>query len=176
MSEKITTLNCPGCGAPVSRNQKKCDFCEREILISSFSSLYILEPTELNKYAAAYKAMAESEPLDAGINTSLGFCYLKLRVYDRAQSAFEVAISQNLNNPDAYFYAAVSLLNGGKAFLTKRAVIEKIESYVNAAITLEEKPIFHYFKSYIKYDYYNRKSYSTTPTYLEALSTARKIG
>jgi tetratricopeptide (TPR) repeat protein len=176
MGEKITTFNCPGCGAPISRSEKNCGFCDREIIISSFSSLSSLAPAELNKYAAAYKTMVESAPLDVGINTSLGFCYLKLKVYDRAQSAFEAAISQNVSNSDAYFYAAVCLLNGGKAFLAKRNVIEKIESYVNAAIALEEKPIFHYFKSYIKYDYYSRKSYSTSPTYQEALAAARESG
>ncbi len=176
MTDKISTLNCPGCGAPVSRSDKNCGFCEREIIISSFTTLSNLAPAELNKYAAAYKTMAESEPLDPGINTSLGFCYLKLRVFERAHSAFEVAISQSVGNPDAYFYTAVCLLNGGKAFLAKRPIIEKIESYINAALTLEERPIFHYFKSYIKYDYYNRKSYSTSPTYQEALATARDIG
>ena len=176
MGEKISTFNCPGCGAPVSRSEKSCAFCDREIIISRFSSLSTLAPAELNKYAAAYKTMADSDPLDAGINTSLGFCYLKLKVYDRAQSAFETAISQNVGNPDAYFYAAVCLLNGGKAFTAKRHVIDKIESYVNAAISLEEKPIFHYFKSYIKYDYYSRKSYTTSPTYQEALSAALEIG
>lgn len=176
MADKITTFNCPGCGAPASRSEKNCAFCDREIIISSFSTLSTLAPGELNKYTAAYKAIAESDPLDGEINTSLGFCYLKLKVYDRAQSAFDAAISQNISNPDAYFYAAICLLNGGKAFLAKRSIIEKAEAYVNAAITLEEKPIFYYFKAYIKYDFYSRKSYSTSPTYQEALSAAREIG
>ena len=176
MADKVNAINCPSCGAPVSRSGKICEFCNREIIVTSFSTISSLLPAELQKYSSAYKALAEKEPLDASLTMSLGFCSLKLKVYELAISSFATAIEQHVDNPEVYFYAAVALLRGKKAFLASRPVIDKAESYINAAIALEERPIFYYFLAYIKYDYYERKSYRTSPAYDELLSKSLEIG
>ena len=176
MPIKVTSINCPSCGAPVSRSDKSCEFCNREIIVTNFSSVSSLPPDELQKYTSAYKVLAERDPFDSEIRISLGFCYLKLKIYDLACASFESAIEQSVSNPDVYFYTAVSLLRGKKAFLASRQTIDKIETFVNAAIDLEERPILYYFLAYIKYDFYSRKSYRTSPTYQEAHAKALAIG
>lgn len=59
-------------------------------------------------------------------------CYLKLKMYDKALGAFEKAIEDNFDDSEIYFYAAICLLNGKKAFLNQRPTIDKILEYLNA--------------------------------------------
>ncbi len=96
-------------------------------------------------------------------------CCLKLRLYEKAFNYFDKAISFNFNNCEAYFYAAISLLDGKKAFLANRETIDKIESNIKAAIAIEPRGIFYYFWAYIKYDYFKRKFLNTKPDYNECL-------
>jgi len=67
-------------------------------------------------------------------------------------------------------------LGGKKAFLVNRDIINKIESYIHAALMIEPKGIYYYFLAYIKYDYFNRKFFNTSPTYKEALQMAHDAG
>ena len=105
-----------------------------------------------------------------------GICYLKLKIYDKAQAAFEKAIEDNFDNSEAFFYAAICLLQGKKAFLHQRPTIDKILEYINAALMIEPKGIYYYFLAYIKYDYFARKYFKTSPTYGEALAMATDAG
>ena len=56
------------------------------------------------------------------------------------------------DNSVNYFYAAICMLGGKKAFLMKRQEIEKIEKYINMALAIEPKGIYYYFLAYIKHD------------------------
>ena len=173
---QVINLSCPGCGAPVSTSQKNCEYCSRPIVITSFSSIQTMPPLELNKYASAYRKELAENPDNRELNMSIAFCYLKLKLYDKALPAFEKAIEDNFDNSETFFYTAVCLLRGQKAFVAQRADIDKIVEYVNAAIMIEPKGVYYYFLSYIKYDYFNRKYLNTTPTYQEALQTAIDAG
>ena len=123
-----------------------------------------------------YETNLQENPNNAEINNSLGMCYLKLGFYDRALAKFDKAIEQDLNNPETYLYAAVCILAGRKPFLTPRAEIDKIEQYINAALMIEERGLFRYFQAYIKYDYFKRKFFKTSPTWEECLMQARADG
>jgi tetratricopeptide (TPR) repeat protein len=130
----------------------------------------------LHKYAKAYRQALDTNPDNGDLNTSIAMCYLKLKLYDKALNAFEKAIENNFDNSETYFYAAICLLRGKKAYLTPRAAIDKIEEYINAALMIEPRGIYYYFWAYIKYDYFYRKCYNTSPTYEEVLSLARRAG
>jgi tetratricopeptide (TPR) repeat protein len=97
-------------------------------------------------------------------------------MYDKALSAFEKAIEDNFDNSEIFFYAAVCLLNGKKAFLAPRDAINKTEEYINAALMIEPRGIYHYLMAYIKYDFFERKYLNTTPNYHEALEAANDAG
>lgn len=176
MTQTIMSLTCPGCGAPTARSDKSCNFCGIEVIITSFSNLNDLPLAQLNKYATAYKGMLDALPEDSEISSSLAMCYLKLKLYDKAQPAFDAAIEKNFNNPETYFYAAVCMLKGNKAFIAQRATIDRVEAYLNAALMIEPRAVFYYFQAYIKYDYYNRKYFLTSPTYSEAHQKALAVG
>lgn len=172
MSHQIIDINCPGCGARVTIGQNECNYCFGPIVISTFRSVNTMSMPEVNKFANEYRKGLAENPDNKELNTSIAFCFLKLKLYDKALSSFEKAIVDNFDNSEVYFYAAICLLQGNKAFLLPRPVIDKIEEYINAALTIEPKGIYYYFWSYIKFDYYNRKFFNTTPTYKEVLDMA----
>lgn len=166
-------IECPGCGRPVSIGQKECS-CGRPIIISTFTSVSQIPIIELNKYARAYQKALSSNPNTPELNSSLGMCYLKLKMYDKAFPAFEKAIEENFDNPETYFYAAVSLLAGQKAFLASRQKIDKIEELINAATMIEPRGVFYLLWAYIKQDYFKRKFLKTEPDYLQMLAMAHE--
>lgn len=176
MVQQVIDLECPSCGAPVNTQHKNCTYCGRQVIISSFTSVFDMPIADINKHAAVYRKALAEHPKDSALNNSIAMCYLKLKLFDKALSAFEKAIEDNFDNSETYFYAAVCLLNGKKAFLAARSAIDKIEEYISAAISLEPKGVFYYFWAYIKYDYFSRKSYNTSPTYQEALALATTAG
>ena len=176
MSHSVIELSCPGCGARVSTGQKVCDWCHKPIVISTFNSVYSMPLPELNKYTNTYKAALVKDPDSKELNKAIALCYLKLRMFDKAIPSFEKAIEDNFDDSELYFYAAICLLRGKKAFLAARKDIDRIEEYIQAALMVEPKGIYYYFWAYIKQDYFDRKSYRTSPTYLELLDEASQVG
>lgn len=176
MSQQIVTINCPGCGAAVTTWQKECEWCHQPIIISTFNSIYSMPMPQVNKYAQTYRKALSENPDNIELNNSIAMCYLKLKLYDKALSAFELAMKENFDNSETFFYAAVCLLKGKKPFLAMRSEIDKIEEYINAALMIEPRGIYYYFLAYIKYDYFNRKFFKTSPTYQEALFMANQAG
>ncbi len=176
MSHQTIDMRCPGCGAPTTTADTICKYCFRPVVISTFNSVYEMPMPEVSKYARAYKQELNLYPDDGTLNNSVAMCYLKLKLYDKAIDAFTKAIEDNFDNWETYFYAAISLLRGKKAFLAKRTDIDKIEEYLQAANMIEPRGVCYYFLAYIKYDHFYRKSYKTSPTYQEALEMANKAG
>lgn len=176
MAHQIVELECPGCGKAITTSTQQCPQCFREIVISTFNSVSGMSPLEINKQANAYRKAMVNNPDNQTLNMSIAFCYLKLKLYDKAIPCFEKAIEDNFDNSETYFYAAIALLKGKKAFLTPRSIIDKIEEYIQAAIMIEPKGIYHYFWAYIRYDHHFRKSYRMSPNYQELLMQAKQIG
>jgi tetratricopeptide (TPR) repeat protein len=167
---------CRSCGAPADIGATKCKFCKSPVLISTFNSVYAMPAPMVGQYAATYREALQTEPGAKDLNRGLAMCYLKLKLHDKALAAFEKAMEDNFDNSETFFYAAICLLGGKKAFLAQRPVIDKIEEYVNAALMIESRGIYHCFLAYIKYDYFGRKYYNTTPTWQEALKQAHDAG
>ena len=176
MTTKIIDIKCPNCGSAVDTGQKTCKYCKQPIIISTFNSVNDMPMPMINQYANAYRQALAESPENKELNNSIAICYLKLKLYDKALSAFEKAMEDNFDNSETFFYAAICLLKGKKAFLAQRAEIDKIEEYINAALMIEPRGIYYYFWAYIKNDYFSRKFYNTTPTYQEALEMANNAG
>ena len=177
MSTQLQINKCPTCGEPFNNAQKNCESCGNPVIITTFNSVHAMPLPMVNKYANAYRQALSANPDDKTINNSLAMCYLKLKLYDRALVSFEKAMEDNFDNPETFFYAAVCLLGGKKAFLAQRPAIDKAQEYINAALMIEpSRGIFHYLLAYIKYDYFERKYYNTSPTWQEALDAALTAG
>ena len=176
MVAQAINTKCSGCGEPADIGQTKCAYCRKPVLISTFNSVHSMPMPMVNQYAAANREGLQNDPDNKDLNNSLAMCCLKLKLYDKALAAFEKAMEDNFDNPETFFYAAVCLLGGKKAFLVQRPEIDKIEEYINAALAIEPRGIFYYFLAYIKYDYFERKFFNTSPNYKEALAAANKAG
>jgi tetratricopeptide (TPR) repeat protein len=176
MATQVHDTACRSCGAAADIGQTKCRYCKQPVLISTFNSVYSMPMPMVNQYAAEYREALKNEPNAKDLNNSVAMCYLKLKMHDKALEAFENAMADNFDNSETFFYAAVCKLKGQKAFLAPREAIDKIQEYINAAIMIEPKGIYHYLLAYIKYDYFSRKSYNTSPTYQEALANAKGAG
>jgi tetratricopeptide (TPR) repeat protein len=131
MATKIVDIKCPNCGASVDTGQKTCKFCKQPVIISTFNSVYEMPMPTLNQYANAYRQALSESPEDKNLNNSIAMCYLKLKLYDKAFASFEKAMVDNFDNSETFFYAAICLLGGKKAFLAQRPAIDKIEEYGN---------------------------------------------
>lgn len=171
----VQRLTCPACGFNVSMGDSECP-AGHPIHITNFSSVYDMPAPMVNKYANTYRKDLAGDPDNKELNHSLGICFLKLKIYDKALLAFEKAMEDNFDNSESFFYAAVCVLKGRKAFLCMRPEIDKIEEYINAAIMIEPRGIYYYLLAYIKYDYFARKCFRTSPTYQEALRSASEYG
>ena len=172
----VIEIKCPGCGARLQIDQKECEFCHAPVIISTMSAAFSLSAQNLSKYQKSYEDDLKENPDNAELNNSLAFCYLKLGFYDKALEKFDKAIEQDLNNSETYLYTAVCVLAGRKPFLTPRPEIDKIEKYINAALMIEEKGLYRYFQAYIKYDYFKRKFFKTSPAWEECLAQAKADG
>jgi tetratricopeptide (TPR) repeat protein len=166
-------VKCPGCGAPQAPENTTCKFCKQPVIISSFTSVADMPAPMLNKYVRGYTEALKDDPNQSKVQFSIGMCYLKLKIYDKARESFERAFEENFDDSEAYFYAAVCVLGGKKAFLCMRPQIDKIEEYIGAALSIEPKGIYYYLWAYIRYDYYSRKSFRISPNYIEVLEMAK---
>ena len=176
MSAEVITLKCGGCGNPVSTGQKVCEYCGGPITISTFNSVASMPLPKLNKYVRNYEEVLKEHPENTDVNRSVAFIYLKLKNYDKAREYFERAMEDDFDYTENYLYAAISIMKGKKAFLTPREDINKIEEYIQAAISIEPRGIFYYFWAYIRYDHHARKFYNVSPSYQELLQEAFNVG
>ncbi len=169
------SYNCHSCGAAVAVDATECSYCQNPVRITTFQSAWELPSPAINKYLASYqKDLATGR--DEGAATPIAFCYLRLKLYDKARVAFEQAMQTCFDNSEVFFYAAVCCLNGKKAFLAPRADINQAIGFAEAAALIEPRAIYHYLLAYIKYDFFSRKGYRIDPNYEEELATAASKG
>lgn len=176
MNIEVISLKCPNCNSGVDSSMKECPACDKPIIIRQVKQTSAMPMPLVNKYLGAYRALGNQYPDNKDINTAIGICFLKLKMYDKAIEAFEKAMPENFDNAEPFYLAAVSLLQGKKAFLISRPSIDKIEEYLNAATMIEMRPIFYYFMAYIKKDYFERKFLNTTPSWQELMEQAEEYG
>lgn len=176
MNIEVISLKCPNCNSGVDTSMTVCPACDKPIIIRQASQTAAMPMPLINKYLGAYRALGNQCPDNRDVNTAIGICFLKLKMYDKALAAFEKAMPDNFDNAEPFYLAAVSLLQGKKAFLTPRPAIDKIEEYLNAAAMIEMRPIFYYFMAYVKKDYFERKCYNTSPSWQELMQQAEEYG
>jgi hypothetical protein len=101
--------------------------------------------------------------------------FLNLKLYPQALTLCEKAMMENPMNADLYLYASVALLAGKRPFLLDRATIQKVEKYLETAMLVCDRPIFHYLLAYIKLDFYSRKMLRSAPDYMTLLKEAHDM-
>lgn len=172
----VVELTCPGCGAPVDTSVSNCKYCDRPIMITSFSSAADLTAPILKKYVTSCQAALKGDVNNSDVLFSMGMAFLKLKLYDKARETFEKLVDIDCTNADYYFYAAISTLGGKKPFTLSRPLIDKACEYLDAALAINENSAYLYLLAYIKYDYFSRKKFKTDPTYDRIIDRANQLG
>lgn len=173
---RVVDLRCPGCGSPTSTDRVECQFCGRQLVVTSFSDLHTLGIDEVREYVRSYRAGLTGDPDNPELNSSIGMCFLKLSLYPEAVKHFEIAIEDDLRNSETYFYLGVALLEGKTAFLCPLAVIRRCEKYVQAAAKLEPRGVYYLMLAYIGASYYDRKFLNQEISSADYLETAWSNG
>lgn len=173
---EIISIKCPNCGASITTQTKKCEYCTSDIMVKSFRALSTMPLPQVNKYMATYRTAAADHPDHNDINTSIGMCFLRLKKYDQALDAFEKAQADNFEDATPFFYAAIARSKGRKPFLCSRPEIDAMETDINAAMSIEPCAEHYYFLSYIGRDYFKRKCLRHQPAWEELFDEAINNG
>ena len=176
MPSQVINLTCPGCGAPVDTTEKNCKYCGRPIVVTSFNSVYGMSAPEVMKYKNTYQKVLNEQPESGMMNSALGMCLLKLNMYDKAFEKLNLAIEEEMDNSETYFWAAVALLKGKRPFITPKSVIDQAIEYTTTATMVENRGLYYFYLAYLKFDYYAMKKLNITPNYYEELENAKLNG
>lgn len=176
MDYEVKQLQCPACGAPVSPSISSCEYCGSPLIISSAKSIFSATIEQVKKMSISFQKAVNAEPENAQMHSALAYCFMRLKMFGKALAAFEKSIDISPDNAEIYFYAALCALNGKKPYLHTREEIEKIESYANAAIEIEDKGLYNFFLAYIRYDYHYRKHLKVSPSFADYLHNANYQG
>lgn len=105
-----------------------------------------------------------------------GIRLLNRKMFSQALICFEKVIQNDISTPDAYFYAAIAMLEGKRPFLSSKASISKIENYISSAIAFSENAVYYYFYAYVLYDFYSKKMLKAPLDYKQLLLTSAELG
>jgi ribosomal protein L40E len=143
---KIQILSCFSCGASLSPNAMKCEFCDNVNVISKETSPFKLNSILSKQYLNSTELSKDT------FNSAL--LHLNLKNYLIATKLLEKEIENNPINADAYYYCALSLINGKRIKSLSYSIIKKINSYVNTAIELNEDSKFYFLAAIINYGFF----------------------
>lgn len=173
---EIVNLECPGCGYPITMSTRTCPQCGRAIVISSFSKMSGDWGSLAGKLARFNDMKLRNDPDNNELHITKAFCHMKLKLYDKAAAAFETASDNDPLNDELYYYRAVCLTNGKRPFVLNLSAIKSITQLIDAALEIEEKGIYHFFKAYIMYDFYEKKGYNTPSDPRNEMALASSCG
>lgn len=161
MSEvKICTYECPNCSAPVSITDKICNHCFSHIYIQKVKDIDKLSNSDLSKHISIYKKNL-NQSFDVNTLQSLGICHYKNKMYNLALESFEKIITIEPENINAYYYSALSLLNGKRPYMQTFNCIKKVVLLLEAAISIKPEGRLYYFLYMIQVDFFDKKHLHT---------------
>ena len=104
---------------------------------------------------------------DSDTLISLGICHYKNSMYDLSLKSFEKVIKVDPENVNAYYYAALSLMNGKRPYLQTLPKIKKAVAMLEAAISIQDEGRLYYFLYLIQKDFFDKKHLRTKYKALE---------
>jgi tetratricopeptide (TPR) repeat protein len=176
MSTTLKVELCPQCGAPAKLDAHRCAYCEAEFIITSLASLERFDKEGIQKYLKHYRQRLEQEPGSGELNLAMGICHLDLGLYEDATRFFDEAVKTQRENPDCYYYQAISIVRGRKSKLLTLNEARKVEEKLRAATQMDgDKATYFCFWLIIKYEFYQKNGLRDgAPTVSELQQNARQ--
>jgi tetratricopeptide (TPR) repeat protein len=169
----VEIIRCKGCGANLSPEHTTCIYCLSENIVKANENPFNLDQKLTKQYANYFKSKVQNYPKDSNAVFSLGLFYLNLKLYDLSIKSFQKALELNPEEPEIYYYLALSLIKGRrpKSILFKE--IKEIEQFNNTALKLGDKAKYYYLAAIINFDFYASNGMKIPqPDYNELLNTA----
>lgn len=169
---------CPGCGGNAIPGTNICEFCGKELFITTFNPLFNMNIPDVQRYMNSYSSggFGETNEQKAKRLMALGLCQLKMKLFDRASQNFSETVNIAYDCAEAYYYAAVCVFKGARPFLSNIRSVQKAEELINAALSIQCKGIYYLFAAFIKKDFYERKCFKSAPSSRELLAEANRYG
>ncbi|HEX7184061.1 MAG TPA: hypothetical protein VF756_19680 [Thermoanaerobaculia bacterium] len=145
---------------------------EGGVHITTLSELEELDPATKAELLALYEGKVRDYPENAKYHFALGLSYLDRCLYDLAITSFKRALGKGLREANLYYYLALAALRGKQPRSHGLNRIKEIESFLDAAIKLEDNPHFLVLWALIKYDFYLSNGLLVPPPSIEDLLTA----
>ena len=142
-------MECPGCGASVSLQDKECAFCGRKLTFTSLNFNEVRRTTfnESAKFLDAYKGALKDSPNNPEVLASLGYVLLDRGQYAEAAETLDKASANGASDPDVLFHAAIAHYKTKKSFQFKLAEARDIIARLDSAIAMERRPQYLFAKA-----------------------------
>lgn len=179
MLVSVVNLKCSNCGESLSESMMRCPSCDQPVVVRNVSSLLGLNHAQLSARRSAVdrELMGRCDgSFDAAADFTVGCCLLRLKMYEQSIERLARAISTDPYNVESLFCSAIAALRGRKAFVTPLADLRQAQKFIEAAILIDERPIFRFFLAYIKQDFYDRRCLKIEPNWRWEFQRALSLG
>jgi len=167
------TMTCPGCGESVSMDMNICAYCRRKITFTSVKDVRGMSATDSMKFLRAYKDALATNPNHPAVQMSLGLMQFDRGDYANALSAFDAAVSHGSDDPETYFYRAVSRFRATKPIHIKVTEAKELLELLDIAISMNPLPQYNYVKAYLIRRLIEKKGIAYRETSSDAMAAAR---
>jgi len=155
-----TSVACSQCGWTFDTEalqKNTCKKCKSAILVTSIAFLQKFEKPAIQKYIAQYSESLRSDPNNPEALLAMGICYLKLHLYDLADTFLARLVQIEPTDPRGYFYRAVGKFRGKRPSTAVRQTVQEVESLLDTATQLDPaNGRYDYIHAHIVFDYYAR--------------------
>lgn len=131
---------CKVCTKPLPMGVSKCSKCGTEHqFVPEVVNPLRFSPKQAEEYKAIFENQAKADPNDTNSLFGMGLVYLGLQNYELANRNFQQAVDQTPDDPDVYYYYALSLFAHRSPTLLTALEAERIEMWLHTAIKIQAK-------------------------------------
>lgn len=132
----LRVLKCKTCGRPLKAGLTKCACGTENIIVPEEVNPLKMSADMAKQYLEFFQQQKEENPKDTNALYAMGLFYLGLQNYELAQRNFKEAIDLSPQEPDVYYYFALSLAQGKTAKEIEHNVAIRLEEYLLSAIKI----------------------------------------
>lgn len=131
---------CKVCTKPLPAGVSKCPKCGAEHqFVPEVVNPLRFTPVEAEEYREILEKQTRENPKDTNSLFGMGLVYLGLQHYELANENFRKAVEQTPENPDVYYYYALSLFARRSPAMLSALEAERIEMWLQTAIRMQAK-------------------------------------
>jgi len=155
---KAVAQTCSQCGWSFDiegLRANSCKKCRSAILVTSVAYLEKFEKPAIQKYIAQYTQALKADSEDREALLAVSLCYLKLGLFDLANSFLCRLINAHPADPSGYYYRGICILKGRRPRTASLPVIREAEQLIGTAQELDPaNGRYDVLLAAIRHDYY----------------------